>query len=229
MVRNLSLLLLGVFIALCNAAYDITRKIEPAGKLGVGLDLGLALSWPSNVDASENGIARGWVWHSHLIFKEDVSSITDGQLWQMALDAYDEAQENRRSYGIGDGGKPTAMAVMAWDKEIIFASSQKGSPLSYGRPSPVRKYLDACGYVAGRKKGALAHRTKARCAEPMAAHLYYSIHSDPLEDKKARIGTVVEDYNDSTNIEQTDPCPKDRNVSCHPTSFPNTYLTQKLT
>lgn len=71
--------------------YDISSPLDPKGKLGVTLDLSLALNFPQHT-ASDDDALRNWVYSSHLIFNGSVSDITDGQLWQIATDAFKESK-----------------------------------------------------------------------------------------------------------------------------------------
>lgn len=93
-------LCVSIFI-LCfgSVAYDIEEAKLPQGPLGITLDRSLALSWPKERPASQQ-VARNWMWSSLLIFVEPVSHITDGQLWKMVTDAYEEMTQDRIQYGI---------------------------------------------------------------------------------------------------------------------------------
>lgn len=94
--------------------------------------------------------------------------------------------------------KANALTVLAFGSEIILASTQRG-PISfvYDYPeSQVKKDLEMCqalwltyGPDTATDKG---HRTNGKCAEEMAAHLYYMKYGTTrLRDQNARIGTVV--------------------------------------
>lgn len=96
--------------------------------MGITLDYSLAIARPNLPTPPGRGKqnARMVLFSSHLTFNDDVSSITDGQLTQMALDAYNEIAGARTQYGLNRDTQPGALSVMAFDKEIILASSQKG-------------------------------------------------------------------------------------------------------
>ncbi|RYP70472.1 hypothetical protein DL769_004961 [Monosporascus sp. CRB-8-3] len=212
---NISLLLLGIACAF-GKAYDLTKPLKPKGPLGVTLDYSLATAWPEPRDPKDNKVFRNWVWTSHLQFKNPVSEITDGQLWKIARDAWDEAQIDRDQYGLSDYSKPSAMTILAWGNEIILASSQKGrSSFTYEyKNTPVRETLELCQIVwredgPGDGKTDKKHRTEGKCGELMAAHLYYSEDATiTLAERNARVGTVVEKRK---NLENTDPCGDPKN------------------
>lgn len=84
-------LLAAVFSAVQVWPYDISSPLDPKGKLGVTLDLSLALTSPQHTTSDDNAL-RNWVYSSHLIFNGSISDITDGQLWQIATDAFQESE-----------------------------------------------------------------------------------------------------------------------------------------
>ncbi|KAK2811107.1 hypothetical protein FQN50_002443 [Emmonsiellopsis sp. PD_5] len=213
-VPNIGLLVFAIFVTFSYVfAYDIKTKKEPQGPLKVALDRAFALSFGAPEDS--NG-PRSWLFTSHLTFKDDVEDIGDGILWGIALNATKEMEEERKQYEIGIRAVPNAMTILAWDKEIILASSMKGRlSFSYQQPttSPVRQTLELCQmswvseYKDTKEEG---HRTEAKCGEPMAAHLYYS--SGPnlrlLNETNARIATWVRKAGDRP-WERTNPCMED--------------------
>jgi hypothetical protein len=73
-----------------TATYDISADLAPAGPLGVTLDRSFALNWPTTTQPDDE-VPRNWMYSSHLTFTQPVATITDGQLWQMAIDAYNES------------------------------------------------------------------------------------------------------------------------------------------
>ncbi|PLB48818.1 hypothetical protein P170DRAFT_357810 [Aspergillus steynii IBT 23096] len=189
------LLILGCTLSLA-LAYDISKRLEPPGKLKVRLDFPLARTWPDEPENynTDPQPARTWFWSSHLKFKKPVEEITDGQLWKIALDAYNEVPADMKQYGIRKGARPSAMTVLAFDHEIILASSQKGDSFAYNYPdTPVLKSLQLCQSVWKDvvKDGDNPHNNGGKCGEPMATQLYYTENKTPLKDRDARIATIV--------------------------------------
>ena len=191
-----------IFVVVCAISavlcdYDVSKRLEPEGKLKVRLDYGLALNWPEQYAADrEPQPPRTWFFSSHLTFKEPVDDIPTGKLWQMAIDAYYEAIDEWARYGISNRGKPGAMTVLAWDKQIILASSMKGvMSFSYAlQDTPVRKTLELCETIwreAGNPEKKLKHQNQGKCGELMVAQIYYSLGGKPLGQQKHRVGTVT--------------------------------------
>ncbi|PYH34968.1 uncharacterized protein BO87DRAFT_386373 [Aspergillus neoniger CBS 115656] len=147
------LLFLFAFNSLVNAAYDINDGEKDYAKegdtaLGIKLDLNFARTWP-NVDPKDSTVIRNWVFSSHLKFKglvnDETNGIEDEQLWQIALTGYNEMQANQEAYGIPKRQRSKAMTVLAFDHELILASSQKGESFSYYyTDTPVAKALERC-------------------------------------------------------------------------------------
>jgi hypothetical protein len=211
-------------------AYDLREIKAPQGPLGVTLDYSLAIAFPKEIPATQSHERRTWTWSSHLTFNNPVSEISDGQLWKIAADAYAESKSHqtprssratqnngltqpstvdvdRVQYGIGKGQKPRAMAVLAWGNELILATSQKGGgsfSYDYG-DTPVLRDLQLCQQVWQEATGNdLEHKNQGNCAEPMASHMYYSVHTAHLANRNARVATVVTSGN---TLQQQDPCP----------------------
>jgi hypothetical protein len=202
-------LLLLTFVILCAISavlcqYDISTRLEPKGKLKVRLDYGLALNWPEEHAADEDPqLPWTWFFSSHLTFKESVDDIPAEKLWQMAVDGYYEAIDEWAWYGISKLG---AMTVLAWDKQIILASSMKGMmSFSYALlDTPVSKTLELCETIwkeAGNPEKKWKHNNQGKCGELMAAQIYYSIGGSALGQQKHRVGTVT------WNIQQNKPIP----------------------
>ncbi|EEP82611.1 predicted protein [Uncinocarpus reesii 1704] len=208
--RNLCFVIFTAFLVLSDVllAYDISKKLAPQGPLGVTLDRSVAINFPKENDPKDDTVYRSWLFSTHLKFKDPVSEISDGQLWQIARDAVDEMIKDVEQYGISARSVPNALAVLAWDHEIILSSSQKGGAsftYDYG-DSPVLESLRLCQAIwkdDGPFGNDKEHRTGASCAEPMAAHLYYATTGEPLDTKKARVGTWTRR---KKGWEQTDPC-----------------------
>ena len=190
-----------IFVVVCAISavlcdYDVSKRLEPEGKLKVRLDYGLALNWPEQYAADrEPQPPRTWFFSSHLTFKEPVDDISTGKLWQMAIDAYHEAINEGGRYGISERAQPGAMTVLAWDKQIILASSMKGvRSFSYAlQETPVSKTLELCETIwkeADNPKNKWKHKSQAKCGELMAAQIYYSLGGNALGQQKHRVGTV---------------------------------------
>lgn len=84
-----------VALVCCSAtsAYDLTKVREPKGQLAVTLDLSVALSFPHDAPpVKDKKSPRNWVWTSHMKFRQPVAAITNGQLWKITRDAYDESE-----------------------------------------------------------------------------------------------------------------------------------------
>jgi hypothetical protein len=182
--------------------YDLSERKQPQGPLGITLDLGLARSWPPSIDDRGSDAQRNWFYSSHLTFKEPVSTITDGQLWQMVDDALKEIPPVLAQYGISKKkGLSTVMTVLAFGNEIILASTQKGDDsFTYGfgdGNTQVARALQLCQAVwkdranLGEDDEPPIHKNKGHCGEPMAAHLYYASHTTPLAEQNARVATIV--------------------------------------
>ncbi|PYH81050.1 hypothetical protein BO82DRAFT_416664 [Aspergillus uvarum CBS 121591] len=154
----LALVILCAFIALVNAAADLSSEkpyqTEGPTALGVKMDLNFARTWPG-LDPKDPTVRRNRLFSSHLRFKSPVNDetdgIEDGQLWQMALTAYNEMLANQEAYKVPDKQRPTAMTILAFDHEVILASLQKGSSFSYHyQDTPV---ASASGHAIEQSKG----------------------------------------------------------------------------
>jgi hypothetical protein len=147
----------------------------------------------------------------HMVFADPVSRLSVGQLWQVVTDAYNEMEPDMVQYDVprNRNNQPFAMTVLAFDNEIILASSQKGAN-SYAYDfldTPILKTLQLC------QIGDNKHMHGGGCGEVVAAQLYFTKYPDiPLSTRRARIGTVVWNRN-KKRPEQTDPCGTDRQVS----------------
>ncbi|KAM6512103.1 hypothetical protein FALCPG4_017086 [Fusarium falciforme] len=127
------LLLLIVAFAHLLEGYDLSKRLEPKGKLQVRLDISLARQLLRREGGTPEGSLR-WQWSSYLTFWGDVSDITDGQLKKMAIDAYKEMEADALQYKLIPESKenkrarrtPGVMTILAWPHGILLASSQKG-------------------------------------------------------------------------------------------------------
>ncbi|KAI9372874.1 hypothetical protein BJX61DRAFT_542311 [Aspergillus egyptiacus] len=196
-------------------AYDLDQDPRPRaqlGPLGVTLDYSFARLWPRLEPGTSLGgrVQRSWVFTSHLTFSEPVSSISDGQLWKIAADAYKEIDRDRQYYKVGKPAVGQAMAVIAFGNEIILASSHRGAHVIYDLPvTPVRQALDLCQIVwrdsdqSTDENQNRLHRTTGHCGEIIASHLYFLEHPDVhLKEQGGRVATVVLGI-------ATDPCGND--------------------
>lgn len=114
-----------------------------------------------------------------------------------------------QQYAIKLSSRPKALATLAWGNELIISSTQKGLgsfTYEYNVNSPVLKDLQLCQQVwKDATNEDKEHRTRGKCAEPMACHVYYTLNPDAhLEKQQARIASVVE--NSQGVVEQQDPC-----------------------
>ncbi|KAF4269361.1 hypothetical protein KXX13_001510 [Aspergillus fumigatus] len=180
-VSRLFHLILVIWCAFSDG-YDLSERKQPQGRLGITLDYGLARNWPPSIDDRGADTQRNWFYSSHLTFKEPVSTITDGQLWQMVRDALDEIPAVLTQYGISKNkGGSNVMTVLAFSNEIILASSKKS--------------VDSFTYEFGDgntpNNELPIHKNQGHCGEPMAAHLYYASHTTPLAEQNARVATIV--------------------------------------
>ncbi|KAK3896774.1 hypothetical protein C8A05DRAFT_20327 [Staphylotrichum tortipilum] len=200
-----------------------TPRHDGQGPLGVTLDYSLARSWPKEIPGKgQDPVARNFVWTSHIVLNGPVSRFTDGQLWRIALDAWNEIHPDMAQYGIPRTKNltPLAMSILAFDNEIILASSQKGKQsFSYASPeNPVSRALNACQIMSAEKTSvSKRHKNQGKCGEEMAAHIFYRLYpGQDLASRNAVVGTWVADNHLSTVPVRTDPCGIADNVSQDP-------------
>jgi hypothetical protein len=74
------------------------------------------------------------MWSSRITFNEDVSSITDVELWGLAIDAYNYISDDMHQYDNWDRQYPVAMGALAYGKTLIFSSYQKGMQFTTNTP-----------------------------------------------------------------------------------------------
>lgn len=196
--------LLFLFGHLLEAA-NLETDRAPEGKLGVRLDYALATESSSKREANHR-----WLWSSHLVFKEEVASITDGQLKQLAIDAFEEMRDSAAGYELETSGKgrntltrylPSVMTIMALDKEIIFSSSQKGKSgfidklVNSRDDNPMKELMIICqslwSDIVPTRPGAeedSGHTNDLKCGEIFAFYLYYQDpnHKTRFRDMKTR-------------------------------------------
>ncbi|KAK4220603.1 hypothetical protein QBC38DRAFT_526015 [Podospora fimiseda] len=211
---------------------------EPWGRLKVTLDHNFALSrtWqrpPTPLPPPAEGEGPtvpetrddryNIVYSSHLTFSTPVAQLfNDGQLWEMAYEAYQEMMDSAVQYHINVKKlRPGAMSVMAWGNQIILASSQKGESFTYDSAieTPVLQDLRLC-QASSALNG--EHRTRGSCGEEMAAHLYYILNPNgpKISELKpqAVIGTWVWSASSKLPYHQpwkTLPCGNSQNWGCN--------------
>ncbi|CZT03465.1 uncharacterized protein RAG0_10204 [Rhynchosporium agropyri] len=170
------LLALVLLLTLVRAEYDISKELTPLGPLQVRIDYNLVME---GGPAHKNRIIRTIVYSSHLKFERDVNAFSDGQLVQMAFDAYNEMVEEVKHYGFSGYGKPSVMTVAAIGQEIFLASSQKGRGAFITRypKSQASKSLAICQITFNNGLQAhqltSGHANESKCGEIMAAHSFF--------------------------------------------------------
>lgn len=213
-------LLIWLTLIFGSYAYDLSERLEPQGALKVRLDYDLAITWPNRLKKKGRQIRRTFLWSTHLKFMNPVSEISDGQLWQMAADAYKEMQAEQKLYGVKNKkDTPKAISVLAFGNEIIISSTIKGiKPFAYDyKKSAVSGTLEKCQSdwdKAGGSPEKKLHKNQGGCSEVMSAQLYYSIYTQdehPLRGRNARICAVV--AVDDSPAERENPCGTGRTVS----------------
>ncbi|OAR05844.1 hypothetical protein LLEC1_04271 [Akanthomyces lecanii] len=131
---------------------------------------------------------RSVIYASHLEFDEK-PKISDRQLLKIAIDAFNEMRHMVFENRLGKFNIPRVMTTLLVDREIIFASSAKGSNEPIKDDGQVQDDLAACGQGSTNK-----HRNKGRCGEIMAFHEYYESRVDPKKlgkDSGARIVAIT--------------------------------------
>ncbi|EPE34803.1 hypothetical protein GLAREA_10498 [Glarea lozoyensis ATCC 20868] len=135
--------------SLCD--FLIKRDPLSTSKLKVRLDFPMAtlpLLRENGMPDSAYISAPCYMWSSHITFPNSVGVISDAQLWQIALEAGREMEDEFEQYEMMNRNKklPGAMTVLAFDREIIVASSQKGrfSFVYDCSDTPVKRDLKRC-------------------------------------------------------------------------------------
>lgn len=192
---------------LLNAA-DLSQKYEPQGPLKVRLDYELAAKSTSDIEREHR-----WIFSTHLKFNEDVADITNGQLRKIAEDAYQEMTRDFLQYSPKMENKkqgkpamiPAVLTILAFGKEIIISSSQKGQSgfINEVEDSPVKAKLEICMETwvdFGINPKNPDHKNGRGCGEIMALHQYYQVHREELShwDPKPRATTVNKIWKDGT-------------------------------
>ncbi|KAF4551335.1 Hypothetical protein D9617_14g077930 [Elsinoe fawcettii] len=119
---------------------------------------------------------------SHLRFNDNVNSMTDQQLYQMTIDAFNEMDGAMADYGWDPNGlrrtnyMPSVMTVLAAGNDVFLASSQKGRhSFVTGIPdSPVAQALKRCETTA--RPGP---KYEGKCGEMMVTQAYYRLYPSP--------------------------------------------------
>lgn len=198
-------------------AANLNTKKDPQGQLAVRLDYELATRRSSSKGRAPSEKGHSWIWSSHLKFQDSVTSITPGQLKKMAIDAHAEMQADMAQYNVDEPADvlPGVMTIMAYDNEIILASSQKGSSVFVDglKNSPVKYQLQECRAAFSIKNPtasneAKEHKNSRKCGELQALHHYFSLDEHALEDADntnardphIRITSVFARHGETANI-----------------------------
>ncbi|RSL41118.1 hypothetical protein CEP53_012951 [Fusarium sp. AF-6] len=207
------LLLLIVAFAHLLEGYDLSKRLEPKGKLQVRLDISLAREELKGVKPPEGRLR--WQWSSYLTFWDDVREISDGQLKKMAIDAYMEMEADALQYKLQPESKenkrakrtPGVMTILAWPHGILLASSQKGASGFITDEnkdlvdSEVLRILNLCGSIfqentiTPQQPDGIStdHINERKCGEVYAYRLYERIdNNNKLKDwdPPARVTSV---------------------------------------
>ncbi|KAF5626140.1 hypothetical protein F52700_8857 [Fusarium sp. NRRL 52700] len=226
----LSLLFILLLFSQFLDAIDLSVKHPPQGQLKVRLDYGLATQpIPRVSESNRKENQHRYLFSSYLVFKDPVSSITDGQLRMMAQVAHGEMEKDMQQYkptvfpkgSTKPSYLPSVMTIVAFGNEIILSSSQKGLDgfLNQWPQSPVRLALDRCSALwrdrvvndpESTADPAAGHTNKAKCGEVNAFHQYYMTHTTSIPDvsPKVRVTTVVKGRQGYTILA---PCGTDQN------------------
>lgn len=173
----------------------VLPETEPrvSGNLQVKVDWPLvANKWP-NQSPSVSSLSHHWVTTSHI--KSIPKPLSDGQLLQLAMDAYGEMTDAIKAYGASQDARPSAMTALAFDDEVILASSQKGyGSYSYDlEHTPVYSALKLCqlAKVTSQSVGGLGGN-QAMCGQVTALQLYHRQYPgrQDFKGRNARIVTV---------------------------------------
>lgn len=211
--------LLAISPGLC--VYKVPNRLDPKGALRVGLDYSLSSKWPEKT--SKNWVKRrSSLFSSHIVFNNQVSEISNGQLWQISYDAITEMVADADQYGLEDTDRPGAMGIMAFGNEIFLTSSQSGGPsYSYeaSDTNPVKVALKMCQNAEkypGWKTDEL-HKNNGKCVEVSSAQMYFLLNKDEktiesLKNQKPRV--AVWTMNRGTGKwRKTAPCQDPKQVS----------------
>lgn len=192
--------------------YKVPLVQRPApGPLGINLDWNLATLNAPPEDPSRP--ARSWFLSSRIRFNQPVSSITDGQLWQLVFDAHAEIGAALGQHGIGQRHMKI-MTLTAFDHEIIFSSTLKGIAFVYDvGDTPVRDQLLLCQAEFHEETGFDdQHRNEGKCGEIMGAQLYYKAHpGTDISAIGARMATVMPMAGTGGRVDRRAPCAEPRN------------------
>lgn len=192
----------------------------------VALDYSLATKWPEvNTDdplkdEKDKKLPRPSLFSSHIVFKNDVSEISDGQLWQISRDGVDEMLKNAKTWGLRSSESPLAFGILAVGNEIFLASNQKKGPsFSYtirDDDNPVKQALLRCqdSQTYPNWKTEKLHKNNGNCVEPVVAQFYYMINSKALNTYDPKPRGAVWTYKAKTKTwEKTPPCGDANSVS----------------
>lgn len=241
-IRTIVFLLLGLTPLLW--AIDLKQELDPQGALGMRMDYGLATRKSYSNDENKHE----FVFSTHLIFKNSVKEISDGQMVQLAYDATKEMGKDLEQYGAKNkAGRPfppstpTVVTIMAFGKEVIIASSQKGKLIFIDevQTSPVSDQLEQCQMMwidsVTPSKDNILHINYRHCGEIMATHLFYLLHEGKqigdFPDPQPRMISIVRNHELPLGMQPFDPCGRDKKVSILKAmnSIPDIYLRPMLT
>jgi hypothetical protein len=197
---------------------NYTPSTAPRGPLNVMRDLGIVGPLKLRLDykfANPTGVvtaneARGKflgplskegrrnldvLFSSHLICKKSIT-ITNRQLYQIAINGFKEMQKGFALYNISRAKKPRVITVLAVNNEIFISSSAKGPSYTYAlKNSKVLDDLNKCQKsIFGLTKIDTLHSHLGSCGEIFAAHQFLEVHNSDMMDlkdqKNSRIITV---------------------------------------
>ncbi|KAM3449331.1 hypothetical protein MY3296_007027 [Beauveria thailandica] len=155
------------------------------------------------------------VYASHLEF-DDAPEISDRQFLKIAIDAFKEMRHMVDENKLGKKKIPNVMTTLLVGKEMIFASSAKGSNDPIKEDGQVQEDLAECGQGSENK-----HKNNGRCGEVMAFHEYYESRVDPKKlgkDSGARIVAIAFPWDADLATAQPEilaPCGSGDNWGCN--------------
>ncbi|KAK4452714.1 hypothetical protein QBC34DRAFT_377209 [Podospora aff. communis PSN243] len=190
--------------------FPLLENPTPVGPLGIKLDYNFAIR-DSEPD-SRRKPGRPWFFSSRLRFNQPVDTIRDAVLWGLLFEAQEELGPALQQYGISPK-TVDVMTLMAFDHEIIFASSVKKFSFAYAvGDTPVTGQLQICQADFHEETGYNEqHSNKAQCGEIMAAQLYNKAHPGAdITISGARFGTVMVIPGTGGRVDRRAPCSGDR-------------------
>jgi hypothetical protein len=213
-------LVVWLWLILCTtslvcAVLDLGQSPKPAvGPLGVKLDWDAARwSGQGTRRLGRRNDNRQILFSSIIEFKENVDSITDKQLFQIASDALREMRNDGAQYGLVDERQPKVMSLLAQKNYISLASSQKGYLKLYDqwpKESAARQYLLQCQAAHKEETNQCkTHIFENSCGEIMATHLWYRLYEHRTLDKSTdllRGGRIIAVEERGASVASKPPC-----------------------